>query len=204
MNSEEFKTQALARYPSLTSQPATPEQTAMGDQLSASLTLAHDLTDQVYGQAKYRYLWVHLGGDRLVKFRTIAEQAAGAYKHDFGSADGFSDASGQTVESGWSVASTPDTRVFAIVPRWPFERTPIASLAELNSQIAKVTEHRLCDLKRNGGLCDGAAWSESTVLPVVRGELLVLISACEYCLKSYAEQHGISGGEVIDPDDVID
>lgn len=198
---------ALVSFPACQEAVVGVSPDADADDIADSIMLAGDLVDAYYrvGPGR-RFLAVHLAfsGDRLRKFKTIAEQAMSDYHIQFSAADGKSSSLSCDLEAGWpGVASVPDLRTYAVVARFPFERTPIATLIDLNQQVAAAREFQVCDLRYGDGSCDLASWSEPIILPVVHGEI-VLLSVCDYCLRLHLEKHGISGGEIVDSDDVVD
>ncbi|WP_142270981.1 hypothetical protein [Mycobacterium sp. AT1] len=181
---------------------------ALADQFEVGMLLSHELTEARFVSVgdTAKFMAVHIAGDRLGKFRAIADRAVADYFREFEAPAGrpTSHPTGFTVESPTSTGATPDTRTYAILARYPFERTPVASQAELNAFVAKESRHKMCDLRLNGGFCDGAMWSDSTLLPIVRADVIVFVAVCGNCWKSYCERHGISGGMISDPDDTID
>jgi hypothetical protein len=197
---------AAERFPSLTGDDETGS--AFAEQLEAAMLLPHQLAEARFVSAgdTATFMAVHVAGDRLGKFRAVADRAVAEYFRHFGAQADRPSAHpvGFTVESSTSTGETPDTRAYAIMARYPFERTPVANQADLNALVHKESRQRMCDLRLKGGFCDGAMWSNSVLLPIARADVIVLVAVCFDCWKTYRERHGISGGEITDPDDTVD
>ncbi|MCX2714231.1 hypothetical protein [Mycolicibacterium sp. J2] len=198
----------IAAFPNAMSEivsGASPGEDA--DVFADSIARAGGLVDAYYRNGPgRRHIAFHLAfnGDRLRKFKTVAEQAMSEYHRQFGAVDGkASSLSCDLEEPRPGVATIPDLRTYALVARFPSERTPVETLSDLRQQVVTARQYQICDLQYGDGSCDLAAWSEPVILPVSFGEI-VLLSVCDYCLRLHLEKHGVSGGEIVDPDDVID
>ncbi|MGE2835135.1 hypothetical protein [Mycobacterium sp. SMC-4] len=150
------------------------------------------------------------GFAKFRKLRRIVDDAFGQYNRP----DGFGDSTrdpmrqltGYTVERVFPTpGNVPDTRVYAIVPRWAnIERIPVSTADELRKFIEDTQAERFCDLTLRSGFCDRSKVSDSAVLPFFQSDVIVCVSTCSSCLKEYLKQQGFKGGDIIDPDDVID
>ena len=149
---------------------------------------------------------MHIAGDRLGTFRSIADRAFADYCREFGDStvNPGTDLTGFTVEKGWPAKpSTRDTRVYAILARWPFERTPVATRADLNAFINDARRHNMCDLRLKNEFRDHTTWLESALVPIARADVIVFVAVCSECWRAYCEKHGLSGSEIIDPEDAV-
>ncbi|WP_111511873.1 hypothetical protein [Mycobacterium kyogaense] len=208
-----------AEFPSLTGRDdAAP----IADQEEASLTAAHDLVDAYFSAYVPQKFWAfHLGADGLTglgrfsgrsimrRFRRVADETFEAYSKPDAFGDSTRDPNrsmtGFTVESeNLPAVGTPDTRVYAVVPSWPFERRPVATLAELRSFCRDAQSHNFCDVRVGTPFCSGTDWAHAIVLPIVRLDVIICISLCSSCARKYRKSEGLGKGEIVDPDDVLD
>ena len=202
---------ALKAYPDLTGDHTTD--VAMGDQLETAILIGREfvtrwlagllttnprLAETVRAVLMHEDVFgfdpsAHYEGEPDPKtFDAIAHRAKQAYDREFGSShlDPETHLVGHTAEPWPQMAAPgPDTRVYAILARWPFARTPILTQADLESFSAEARRHRMCDLGMRGGFCDGAIFSESTLIPIVREDVIIFVATCLNCLKRYEKKN---------------
>lgn len=139
-------------------------------------------------------------------FGYVANLAFQDYCREFasGTRDPRQSIDGFALESDQSVPATPDTRVYAVMARWPFERKAVMYVEDLKPFFASAHELRMCDLRLTGGICEGLVTAESTLVPIVRYDLIVLVAVCADCLKRYCKNfRGVKGGKLIAPGDAL-
>lgn len=188
---------------------------AKADQLEAALTAGHDLVAEYLTNVAPHLLVVAFAAERFRKLRLVAGKVKPG-KHKLGSYDRAFSApldrpealpTGLTVPTKTEFNAHPmtgDTRVYAVLARVPDYRVPVATRDDLVAFVAEARKLRFCDIQLKGALCDGAIWSEPVLVPFMRGDAIVFVSVCHFCWKAYCEKHGVSAGEIIDPDDVVD
>lgn len=214
-------------FPSLKGEDT--EDSALGDQLDASIQAAHDFVEawlskqSAENPKRGRVLrallasqdysgidrWRRPQDDDLRTVGLVANISEQAYHREFSSTDGvrLRDQVRTDELSGFAQehkpALSPDTGVYAIVSSWPFERTLITSSDRLAAFIAHAVGNRMCDVWTRGGGCNGMKSFQSVAIPVVRGDLIIVIMACEPCIKRYCKEYEISNGQIVNPDKPI-